>query len=639
MMYSIDCRFERVSKKKHPVCGRRCRQCLSREVDVWRRQGSSNLQWSKDVSLPVNSAERYVNAFMDFSRRFADMFTSCNDFATFLQPLALSDQGAGSQFGGVSLSKMDARCFVYYATNSQDKVMGVKEFQIGEALRKEQLELLRQEVPSQWGPKSLFELCFTFGHVDTAMAMTQKVEGCRLEAHHLKRIWSYDKADKTRFHPAFSCNKCKFDQRTCDECCFGFPTEEGIWMEDWAANLQEAADAAHKTAEQLLVHTVLEALGSGATLPFTISEEAMAHLLDLAILTGNKEAAKRCAELSHVRPLRRWSSVGFFGTARCGREVEVPLSDDSSFLVCIDKLVFVDDQVLAQLLAALSVGARLGLRSFSGFRLSLREALILSEASWADLAELLPPEQVPEMERNPRGNLFLERGTGRLRKDCLQKAQMAGWSLRTWLVNAHDEWSWPMQNLLLSLLDVAILVGQDDCAVLCAAMGAKLSQDGCELLEEYLDAAFARRPAAIAAAHQMLSTSWKSEISAKAIAIYQVMMNLSGGKCFPSHWVHQVMAYSMDVPEIVDQLDLWEEAHEWCQSVCWEASASRDTQELPPLEDVSTYGEQGCPEEPADLPPAPLTEQIPEDEKATDDHDHLMLAIRESRNSTLQVDS
>ena len=201
---------------------------------------------------------------------------------------------------------MDARRFVYYAANSHDKVLGVREFQIGEALRKEQLELLRQDVPSQWGPKSLFDLCLTFGHVDTAMAMAQKVEGCRLEAHHLKRIWNGDEGNS----PDFSCSECRSAQhRTCDHCCFGFPAENGIWMEDWDVNLEYAAEAAHKTAEQLLVRVALEVLGSG-TLTFT--PETVANLLDLAILTGNKEAARRCAELSHVRPLRRWNIYDLF---------------------------------------------------------------------------------------------------------------------------------------------------------------------------------------------------------------------------------------------------------------------------------------------------------------------------------------
>ena len=223
---------------------------------------------------------------------------------------------------------------------------------------------------------------------------------------------------------------------------------------------------------------------------------------------------------------------------------------------------------MAQLLA-LSVGAEFGgLRydhrnaSAWGLSITFHDALVFSEASWADFAELLPLKSV-RVPKIDHGHLLVG-PTGHVRKDLLQQAQMAGMSLH-WEVIAYEENA--EQHVSLSLLGVAILAGQDDCAVLCAAMNSKLSGHGCYLLPQHLDAAFARRPAATAAAHQMLTVSWKSEIFAKAIAIYQVMMKLSGGKRYPSQWVNQVMAYVMDVPEIVDQLDLWEEAHEWCQSV------------------------------------------------------------------------
>ena len=456
---------------------------------------------------------------------------------------------------------MDARHFVYYATNSQDTVMGVRECKIGEALRRGQLELLSQKVPSQqWGSVNLFDLCLIFGHVDIAMALARNVEGCRVEAHHLKRIWNN--------HTPLSCHQCESEHVTCDECCFGFSTEEGIWMNDWNASLEDATCAARETAEQHLVHAVLEALSSSATLPF-ISEEAMAHLLDLAILTGNKEAARRCAELSHVRPLRRWPKKICRLYCRSFRQKDVKVDVPTLYLSVPTPVTQDDDDQVLRLIAALSAGARLHL-TFRfvmplflgcGFCLTLHEALILSNASWADLKELLLPkiEQMPGNEPNHRGHFFLEPTTGRLHKDLLQKAQMAGMSLQTWQVLAYEEN--PRQHVSLSLLDVAILLGQDDCAVLCATMGAKVSQDGFKFLQQYLDADPARRPAAIAAANQMLTMSWKSEISA-AVAVYQVMMKFAG---YPSLFVNQVMAYAMDVPEIVDQLDLWEEARAWCE--------------------------------------------------------------------------
>ena len=459
---------------------------------------------------------------------------------------------------------MDARRFVCYASNSQDKVMGVREFQIGEALRANQLQLLSQRVPSQWGAKNLFDLCLFFGHVDTAMAMAQRVEGCRVEADHLIRIRNEDVGSPV---PSDVCENEPL--KTFVECCFGFPAEEGIWMGDWDANLQDASESACEAAEQLLVRAILEALGSGAILPVTISGEAMAHLLDLAILTGNKEAARRCAELSNFAPLRRWSIRDIFDMNFT--YVDVLLSEGNKLRLYPAAFFGNYDLVLAQLLAALSVGAEfqsLGLLDETGGvenGVTLFEALMFSEASLADFAALLPFR--PKMERNGPGRFFVEVVSGRLRKDCLQKAQMAGMSLQTWLVPGRLYEELGVHDVSLSLLDVAILAGQDDCAVLCAAMNTKLSKDGCNLLRRHSDANPASRPAARAAANQMLAMSWKSEISAKGIAVYQVMMKFSSVKCCPSQWVNKLVALGIDVPEIVDQLDLWKEAHEWCESV------------------------------------------------------------------------
>ena len=37
------------------------------------------------------------------------------------------------------------------------------------------------------------------------------------------------------------------DWQPCENCCFGFPIRVGMWMHDWAANLTDAAEAAHQT--------------------------------------------------------------------------------------------------------------------------------------------------------------------------------------------------------------------------------------------------------------------------------------------------------------------------------------------------------------------------------------------------------
>ena len=80
--------------------------------------------------------------------------------------------------------------FVCYS-HSPETVLGVKEFQIAQALLEGRAELLSQPVPvpSHWAnPAHLFDLCLTFGRFDTAWAMAERgVKGCRLEAHHLMR--------------------------------------------------------------------------------------------------------------------------------------------------------------------------------------------------------------------------------------------------------------------------------------------------------------------------------------------------------------------------------------------------------------------------------------------------------------------
>ena len=498
---------------------------------------------------------------------------------------------------------MDVRSFVYYAWDSQDVVVGVKEFQVAKALLEGRQNLLSQEVPSQWGPVHLFDLCLTFGHVDTALAMAESgVQGCRLAAYHLKRNWSepidYDGDVSDGIFYWAACKSCYYKWETCQKCCFGFPTEQGVWMNDWDVKPEEAANAAWSTVEQPLVSATLEVLRSGASLPFDVSEEAMAHLLDIAILTGNKEAAKCCADLTKQRPLRRWSFWSF-------------VWEDSSFRLHIDS---------ACLLAALSAGAEL--QDLTDGGLSLREAVVLSSAEWDDFAELLPPKSPWVMEgKDLAGNYFIEIDAdthmGILSKEKLQKALAAkiplcNFQMRAFLANGHADFS---------LLDMAILTGQFDSAVLCATMGVNLSQDGCRSLQQ--------NPAAAAAAQKFLSLSWKSAISLKGVVVYQVMKKFSRGRPFQAKLVNQMIAFSIDVPEIVKKLNLWEEANAYL-SDGWMIEQSFDG--LTEAADAFAPAEKAPPSTAAasTLQPKETSATTPEtvDEKATDD---LMMAMRESR--------
>ena len=334
-------------------------------------------------------------------------------------------------------------------------------------------------------------------------------------------------------------------------------------MEDWDVRLEYAADAARATAEQPLVCAALEALGSGAELVPTFSEEAMVDLLDIAILTGDREAARHCAKQSKLRPLRRWS----------GRDLFHAVSGDCGGFYLFQNLWIelrswrLEVQDTAMLLASLLAGVEVpGLKS-GLCRVPLRESVVISVAPWVDFAELLPlPESLWVAEKkNFLGKFFIkideDTELASLDKEKLERAKTAGISFQNFDVETLST-AW----CFLSVLDLAILFGQSDCAALCATMGAKLSKKGRHMLAQHLNADPARCSAAKAAAHEMLTASWKSEISTKAIVIYQLMKKLARGKHFPILLVNDIVSFSMAEPEIVGQLDLWEEAHVFCQS-------------------------------------------------------------------------
>ena len=455
---------------------------------------------------------------------------------------------------------MDATRFVYYARDSQE-VVGVNEFQLTVALLQGQTEELSQQVPSQWGPAHLFDLCLTFGHVDTALAMAGRgVEGCRLEADHLRRNWrqpNYYQHDDEGFDPPYpACKTCRNKWSTCDVCSFGFSTEQGVWMTDWDVNLEDAVEAAWEAAELPLVRATLQSLQSAKpTLPFTISPGAMTHLLDLAILTGNKEAARHCAEMVELRPLRRWHCNELVTRFQNGADFRV--SSNCSILFFSYRI---EVKYPAVLLAALSAGSKLrSLASgFDGLDVPLREALALE-----DFAKLLPPENPQEEEELDIGNFFIEIDEDTtaisLSSQRLQKARMERFPLKNVYAGGYAIGIDPSIPIpYLSLLDLAILFGQSDCAALCASAGVEVSEDGLDILPKHLDADPARRPAAIAAAEAAMSRSWKSQISGiKGITVYRLMEKL------PQLLVKHVMAFAMEVPPIVEELNLWTTAHLW----------------------------------------------------------------------------
>eukprot|EP00438_Fugacium_kawagutii_P006859 Skav225876 [mRNA] locus=scaffold1705:37895:38761:- [translate_table: standard] len=205
-------------------------------------------------------------------------------------------------------------------------------------------------------------------------------------------------------------------------------------MNDWEAPLHLAAAAA-QAAE---VRDILEASHAQP------SRQEAARLLDVAILTGNDQAAASFAQTYPARPLRRWRA---------------------------DELA----QQGPVLLAALRAGA-----DFEGLHVdcgSVTLPLLRFCALLGNWQEFLPAESWPSHEVWV-GELFLsdwpwDENGELLHSLCMQKLQNAksgGWALKYICTGLVDE----ENHHRASLLDLAILCGQSDCAESLADAGVEL---------------------------------------------------------------------------------------------------------------------------------------------------------------------
>ena len=492
--------------------------------------------------------------------------------------------------------------------------------------------------------KFLFDLCLAAGLSETAWALAESgIEGCALEVHHLKR----------KFHDQNSggCGTCKDGRQTCDECCFGFPVDQGIWMKDWNANLADAAEAARQTAEQPFVRAALKTFRSGPV-PHTlaISEEAVTHLLDIAILIGDKEAAVCCAKHSALRPLRRWSSDGIFEQVVQRRSLQV--TEEWTIYFNCWSLRIKDPEGL---LTAMSIGTALETLSLmecasKGYEpkddpwqvcdqplptwncLPFREAVALSGSPWAEFADLLPPKTPwkPRIRNGPRnglGGIFLQASAFALCADRLQHAQMAGIEFQHFGLCYSLEKSF-REASVLSLLDLAILSGQSDCAALCASTSMTLFDPGCHILRRCLTADPKRFSAAVAAAQVTWDIAWRNASLARLNANL-LLRRFSQGVEFPTFLVWEVAAILVNPPLIIDDLDLWEEWRRWYRSG-W---CRKDLFPSPKCEmkevQMEIDGLQGGESSSKPVDPVPGADEAT-DEKAGE-QDALMRAIQETR--------
>ena len=395
----------------------------------------------------------------------------------------------------------------------------------------------------------LFDLCLWFGLIDTAWAMAMR--GI-LSDRHLG--FSRGVSSSGRPGPC-SCG----GWNTCPCCSWAFPVEQGIWMEDWDVDLVDAMTAAREAAATPVTRVVLDMCSRDMELPFSGAPKAMARLLDIAILTGNQKAAVNLSEKCHLRPLRRWSMD--FTFEDCWKAARTALWAGADF----------QDFVVAD--------------NFLGScAVPFPQALFLKSKleDWQEIRHLLPrchDVWRPRNSDNGLGEVFLES------LDRIRAAEDAGLDLQCLFVGARCQGD--AGSAFVTLLDMAIWCGQPDWAEACVSGGIELKDDDATLgwhkrvlrgesLSLFLLSnqrlrvvPFEAQTAAIAAGRGWLKRFWKSESSQKCMVLYQMMLKMFKGKSFPMVLVQEILTFSMPVPKIVDQLDLWEHVRDWMTSICW----------------------------------------------------------------------
>ena len=455
-------------------------------------------------------------------------------------------------------------------------------------------EGLSQLLPSQWGMVHLFDLCLWFGHVDTALALAMRgVEGCLLDDHHHLGPFCRDSLRR--------CNCQGWD--TCRNCCWAFPVEQGIWMEDWDVDLGRAVGAARDAADKPLARAILDACSSDIEVPFSGPPKTMARLLDIAILTGDQKAAVNLAKKCQLRPLRRW--VMDWVNDQCWQAARTALWVGADFqdlmVICCSNESNEDG---------------------SCEDVPFPQALFLESNSddWQEIRHLLPGRHDlwrPKNSDNDFGDFFLEypHGPGdgtKLPLDKIRAAKDAGVDLQYLFVVVDLQYFGKSAHV--TLLDFAIWSGQPDWANACVDGGIELRGDemtlawhkrvlGGESLsmdEPSLNVVPSEaQTAAAAAGSAWLKRLWKSESLQKGIALCQMMLKMFKGRSFPMAFVQEILTFSMPVPKIIDQLDLWALGGDWIETICGRPTsvhpaADCNTANVEEAEGMQDNGEAGA---------------------------------------------
>ena len=390
------------------------------------------------------------------------------------------------------------------------------------------------------------------------------VEGCILEDHHDLGPFGTD-SDSSG-----PCDCQGWD--TCRYCCWAFPVEQGVWVKDWDVELhliyefgfKGAIPAAHEAAATPLTRAILDICSNDVDVPFSGSLMVMARLLDIAILTGNQKAAVNLSKKCEVRPLRRWA-LNLHREDCCWKAARTALWAGADFQDLMVDYSSNEDVPFPQ---ALFLNSKL--------------------EDWQEIRHLLPKCHDlwrPRNLDNELGRVFLENGPGVGKKLSLGKicaAEDAGVDLEPFSVE-FDDGRGP--GSFVGLLDIAIWCGQPDCALACVDGGTELEGDDKTLAwhKRVLRGESLLLPdpslyivvvpseaqiAAAAAGCAWLKRLWKSESSQKGIALYQMMSKMFKGRLFPMVLVQEILTFSMPVPKIIEQLDLWEHVGGWMATIC-----------------------------------------------------------------------
>ena len=456
------------------------------------------------------------------------------------------------------------------------RILDVDEFQVAKALLAGELELLSQEV----GSKHLFDLCLQFGHQSTAVAMiSYGVPGCVFMGPRSLPPHASALARQAEDFVLLGCN-CRH-WGTCRACSWGFPEDEGVWMEDWDASLLDAKNAAESAAAMPLFRTLLEACFSESGCPEIVTEEAMAYLLDVAILVGDTELARCCTQF----PLRRWRFQEF-----------VRIKADAH--PCVRAEIQEEDVLLAALAAGVALHSS---ACYYGdpwtifglcFFVSLAEAIVLSgDAELWRRVQSLQLQLGPWPTHQARNDLalFLRQRAGsqdRLSPELLHRAQRAGLALATFqahLGSVCQACGQPFAPCAVSVLDLAILFGQRDCARLCGAMDIEATTFtlnasleaileceweghdgvGCwcgirprrlRIADAWIDSCASlpeRQAAAAEALRAALQMSFRQVACSAGFGLFQALCHWACGKRVPKNLVKLVLAFAAERPPLL----------------------------------------------------------------------------------------